>query len=186
MTLIDIETLKEQLTLENVTCDLSDEDLELLLTNLISELTGYINIPINPTNHKEIRRDFHSDIYEVDHYPISEIVSFKIGNKVLTSDDYVLDENKGILYLHSYMSGLLVIEYAACLSDDVINTKINPLLFDMVKYRLNTNFSGDGVMSSVKEGDVSVNYDTSTSLGGLIQSRINDLKNSYSIRIKVI
>ena len=81
---------------------------------------------------------------------------------------------------------MLVIEYVACLSDDVINSKVNPLLFDMLKYRLTTNFSNDGAISSIKEMDTSVNYDTSTSLGNLIQSRINNLKSCYSIRIKVI
>ena len=122
----------------------------------------------------------------MDYYPVSEISNLKIGSKTLTSDDYVLDEEKGILYLHSQLSGMLVIEYVACLSDDVINSKVNPLLFDMLKYRLTTNFSNDGAISSIKEMDTSVNYDTSTSLGNLIQSRINNLKSCYSIRIKVI
>ena len=187
MTLIDVETLKQNLTLENIEYDdYSDEDLELLLNNLIAELTGYGNIPIQPMNHKEIRRNFDGKLYEMDYYPVSEISNLKIGSKTLTSDDYVLDEEKGILYLHSQLSGMLVIEYVACLSDDVINSKVNPLLFDMLKYRLTTNFSNDGAISSIKEMDTSVNYDTSTSLGNLIQSRINNLKSCYSIRIKVI
>ena len=38
MTLIDVETLKQNLTLEKIEHDYSDEDLELLLNNLIAEL----------------------------------------------------------------------------------------------------------------------------------------------------
>ena len=186
MTLIDVETLKTQLALEGVTCELSDEDLQLLLTNVVNELTGTTNVPINPTNHKDIIRRFTGDMLELDYYPVRQITSLKIGSLELTSDDYVLDENLGILYFNSNLSGLLVIEYCCQVSDDVTTNVVNPLVFDIIKYRLTSNFSKDGVMSSMKEGDVSVNFDTSSSLGNLILGRIQDLKNVYSIRIKVL
>lgn len=186
MTLIDVETLKQNLRLENIENDYSDEDLELLLNNLVLELTGYVDIPITPVNHKEIQRNFNGTLYETDHYPVSEISDLKIGSTTLTSDDYVLDDSKGILYFNSQLRGLLVIEYVACLPDDVINSKVNPLLFDMLKYRLTSDFSNDGAVSSIKEMDTTINYDTSSSLGNLIQSRINNLRACYSIRIKVI
>ena len=72
------------------------------------------------------------------------------------------------------------------ISEDMINNVVNPLIFDIIKYRLTTNFSNDGAVSSMKEGDVSVNYDTNSSLGNLIQGRIKDLKNYYSIRIRMV
>lgn len=187
MTLIDVTSLKQQLNIEGVTLeDYSDEELELLLTNLINELIGYTNAPIKPVTHKRIIRDFQSDMLELDYYPITEISSLQIGSKPISSTDYVLDESLGILYFNSILSGLLSCTYVCKLSDVVIDNIINPLVFDMFKYRLTTNFSTTGVMSSVKEGDVQVNYDTSTSLGNLIQSRINNLKATYSIRIKVL
>jgi len=187
MTLIDTTSLKRQLTLEGINHDdYTDEDLELLLTNITHELIGYTNAPITPVTHKRIIRDFKSDMLELDYYPIKEISSLQIGSKNLSDDDYVLDDTLGILYFHSELSGLLSCQYICELSDSVIDNIINPLVFDMVKYRLTTNFSGTGVMSSVKEGDVQVNYDTSTSLGNLIQNRINNLKGTYSIRIKVL
>ena len=187
MSLIDIETLKTNLLLEKIEYDYSDEELELLLNNITAELKGYLgNIPVEPVTHKEIINNFKGSLYEVDYYPVSEVTSFNVGSVELTSDDYVLDEERGILYLHSHMSGLLVIEYVACLSDDVITNKVNPLIFDMLKYRLTSNFTVEGAISSIKEMDTTVSYDTSTSLGNLIQSRINDLKSCYSIRIKVI
>ena len=186
MTLIDLETLKKQLTIEGVTTELSDEQLELLLTNVVNEITGYTNVPIHPTSHKTILRDFDDDMLELDHYPVVEITSLKIGQTELSSDDYVLDEGLGILYFYSHLSGMLNVEYCCQVSDEVINNLINPLIFDIIRYRLTTNFSVEGAMSSVKEGDVQVNYDTSSSLGNLIQSRINDLKGLFSIRIKVL
>lgn len=187
MTLLDIKTLKEQLNLENISYEgFEDSQLELLLTNIINELIGYTNAPINPTTHKRIIRDFKSDMLELDYYPVKEISNITVGSKTLSNDEYVLDETLGILYFNSKLSGLLTCEYVCEVSSDTIDNLINPLVFDMIKYRLTTNFSTNGVMSSVKEGDVSVNYDTSSSLGNLIQSRINNLKMTYSIRIKVL
>lgn len=187
MTLLDIETLKEQLNLENISYDgFEDSQLELLLTNIVKEIIGYTNAPINAVTHKRIIRDFKSDMLELDYYPVSEISSLQIGSKTLSDDDFILDDTLGILYFHSVLSGLLSCQYTCQLSDDVIDNIINPLVFDMIKYRLTTNFSDTGAISSVKEGDVQVNYDTSTSLGNLIQSRINNLKSTYSIRIKVL
>ena len=84
------------------------------------------------------------------------------------------------------MSGMLVVEYVSGLSEKDITGKIIPLIFDMGKYMLSTNFQNTGSISSMKEADVSINYDTSTSLGNLILSRINNLKNSYSCKIKVL
>lgn len=186
MTLINISDLKQQLLLENISHEFTDDKLELLLDNTITELIGYTGLPILPVSHKTIVRKFHSNILELDHYPINEIQSLKIGSTKLSDDDYVLDDTLGILYFNSVLKGLLSCQYTCQLSDDVIDNLINPLVFDMVKYRLTSNFSTTGVMSSIKEGDVSVNYDTSSSLGNLILSRINNLKATYSIRIKVL
>lgn len=181
-----IEQFKAILTLEGISTELSDEDIKLLLESKITELIGYTNIEINPTNHKDIHRNFESNLYEVDFYPVQQICNFKIGSKTLTNDDYVLDEERGILYLRSVMSGMLVIEYVSGLSEKDITGKILPLIFDMGKYMLSTNFQNTGSISSIKEENVSVNYDTSTSLGNLILSRINNLKSSYSCKIKVL
>lgn len=187
MTLIDVNSLKQQLNLEGITYDYSDEDLQLLLTNTINELIGYTNLPITPRNLKQIVKDFNSDRVELDYYPVTRITTLKIGSNTVEEDDYVLDEGLGVLYFDTVLRGLLVVEYVHGLGDDTIDNIVNPLIFDMLKYRLTTNFTTEGVMSSVKEGDVSVNYDTSTSLGNLIYSRINDLKSRYySVRIKVI
>ena len=73
------------------------------------------------------------------------------------------------------------------LPDDAINNLVNPLIVDMIRYGVTTGYSKDGVSTKYKEGDVEVNFDTSTSLGNLIQSRITDLKNKYyNVRIRVV
>ena len=187
MSLINIDSLKTDLELKGITHELTDEQLTLLLQNKTDELAGLTNLPILPTSHKEIRQDFEDERYEVDSYPVSSITSLTIGPYTLNeTEHYTLDESLGIIYFNRLWNGMLVVEYVSCISDDVITQKVNPLLSDMIGYTLLNGFSPVGSVTSMKEGDVSVNYDTSTSLGNLIQSRINDLKNIYSVRIKVL
>lgn len=186
MALIDVTKLKQDLRIYNVTTDLSDQDLELLLNNTILELTGRIGVPIEPEHHKELVRDFKNDMFELTWYPVKQISSIKVGSKTLGSDDYVLDEELGILYFNTTLRGFLVVEYCSCLPDKVIDKKINSLVLDIIRYRLTNGFSLEGSVSSIKEMDTQVNYDTSSSLGNLIESRINNLKSSYSVRIKVL
>ena len=187
MTLITVEDLKTQLTLEGVSYDdFDDSQLELLLNNIKNEIAGYTNAPITPTDHKMIIRGFDDDMVELDYYPVTCISNCKVGSTTLQEKDYFLDETLGILYFNAALTGLLIVEYTCCVSDKVLTEVVNPLMFDMIKYRLGTGFSPNGVLSSVKEGDVSVNYDTGSSLGALILGRINDLKHTYSIRVKVL
>lgn len=183
----DIVTeFKTLLELEQIPYTYTDEELQLLLNNKLSELTTYTGVNITPTTRKEIRRDYTGDMYEVDYYPICNISNFKIGSRTLTSDDYVLDENLGVVYLEYNMSGMLLIEYTSGFTPEMFASQIKPLLFDMAKYQISTGTSELGVLSSVKEGDVQVNYDTGSSLGGLIQSRVQALRSSYQCRVRVI
>ena len=185
--IIDVDVLQEQLDLMNV--DYSDYDtsqLELLLRNTINELIGYTQLPILPQTHKRILRKFRGDFLELDFYPVSNITTFCIGSKTVPDEKYVLDETLGIIYLNNEWYGNLEIEYTCELPESVIDTTVNSLLLDMIRYKLDTGFSKDGDWSSVKEGDVQVNYNVATSLGSLIFDRINRLKSMYNIRLRVI
>ena len=169
-----------------VTTDLSDEDLELLLNQKKSEIIEYTGLELTPTTHTEFRRDFMDDQYMVDFYPVVDVTNCQVGSRTLTVDDYTCDSERGIFYFHSIVNGFLRVEYVSCVGEAVFDLKIKPLLFDMCRYMLTSSNGDVGAMSSIKEGDVQVNYDTSTSLGGLIVSRLNNLKGMYSCRVKVI
>ena len=54
----------------------------------------------------------------------------------------------------------------------------------MIIYSITNNSDGD--ISSIKEGDVSINYDNSTTLGNRINARITDLINRYSARLRML
>lgn len=184
MTIITPAQLKSNLELQGVSdSDLSDcEKLQSLIDLKISEITALTGLAIKPVNRKQIIKNFNHDTFESDWYPVCKVTSFKIGGVELTDDDYVLDENSGIFYLNSIHTGLLVIEYINKLSDEVISSKINPLISDMVLYgftAMDTDTT-NGEISSIHESEQSISYDTSNSLGNRIYARIDGLKSSYS------
>lgn len=182
MTIITPEDLKSNLELQGVTDSVLEdcEKLQSLIDLKINEVTALTGLPVNPVTRKQIIRDFSSNTFQTDWYPICKVISFKIGGVELTDDDYVLDENSGIFYLTSIHTGLLVIEYINKLSDEVISSKINPLISDMVLYGFTAMDTTNGEISSIHEAEQSISYDTSNSLGNRIYTRINNLKSSYS------
>ena len=183
LSLITPEELKNTLKLQGVSdSDLEDESvLKSLIDLKVAEITALTGLPVNPVNRKQIKKDFHGDLFESDWYPIQEVTSFKIDGVELTEDvDYVLDETAGIFYLNSFHNGMLVIEYIHALSDEDIKTKLNPLISDMVLYGFTSLNQNAGEISSIHEADQSVSYDTSNSLGNRIYTRIEGLKASYN------
>ena len=82
------------------------------------------------------------------------------------------------------MSGILVVEYTVQIPDRLYHS-VNSLIFDLIKLNLKNNFE-DTAFSSVKEGDVTVQYDNSNSLPSLIQQRIVELKNMNSCKIRML
>lgn len=187
MTLITPTTLRENLKLQGIAdSDIGDDEtLQSLIDLKVSEITALTGLPVNPVNRKQIIRDFNSDLFESDWYPIKEITSFKIGDNELTTDDYVLDEATGVFYLNRNHAGLLVVEYVQEASEDIINSKINSLISDMVLYGFTALDKNAGEISSIHEAEQSISYDTSNSLGNRIYARINGLKSSYnSCRVK--
>lgn len=187
--LITPTDLKTKLKLQGVDESLLSDDSVLqdwidLKVDEIIELTG---LAIKPVTRKEILRHFKSDLFETNIYPVTAVNSFKINNVELTSDDYVLDENSGIFYLNHSHTGMLVIEYVHCVSQEFVTSKIDPLIVDMLLYAFNdTNHENSkGNISSIHEMDTTINYDTSNSLGNRIYARLESLKKYGACSSKV-
>lgn len=175
------ETTIEENTENNIPDESSnntsnDELREVLKKRLELEL----GLPLTPQSSKKIEPHFDDDCILVENFPIQSITTFKIGNTILSEDDYILDESKGIIYLNNRSSGLLYLEYTFCLSEN----EYDPLLDLMVEYETDTGWNKNA--SSIKEKDVTVNYDTSLGKGALIQSMINDLRNKYSCYVEMV
>ena len=182
MTIITPEQLKTNLELQGISdSDIPDcQKLQSIIDLKVNEITALTGLPVKPVNRKQIIKNFNHDTFESDWYPVCKVTSFKIGGVELTDDDYVLDENSGIFYLNGIHTGLLVIEYINKLSDEVISSKINPLISDMVLYGFTAMDTTNGEISSIHESEQSISYDTSNSLGNRIYARIDGLKSSYS------
>lgn len=154
----------------------SDDLKETLKKRLELEL----GLPLTPKPCKKVEPYFDDDLIMVENFPIQSITSLKIGNKIFNADDYILDESKGIIYLTNHHTGLLHLEYCYGLNED----DYNPLLDLMVEYETDTGWKKDA--SSIKENNVTVNYDTSVGKGARIQSMIADLRNKYSCVVEMI
>lgn len=183
-TLITPEKLRDLLLLRGVTTDLTNSQLETMIKYKITELSGLIGIDIYPTEYTEIRHDFKDNQIILSNYPIYEIIGIYIDNKDVDYCKYTVDETLGIIYFQEVIYGELFVEYTSCLPQSQIQSVFLPLLVDVIEYGLPENKARQGV-SSVKEGDVSVNYNTTDTLGAKIESRINQLK-TYNTRIKVL
>ena len=188
MTLITPEDLKTFLELQGVaSSELEDlTRLQSLIDLKKEEIVSLTGLPVDPITRKQIVKRFRSDVFETDWYPICKVDSFKIDNVELTADeDYVLDENAGIFYLTRIRQGLLIIEYSHKLPDDVITSKVNPLISDMVFYHISNDNHDMGEISSIHEMDTTIQYDTKNNLGSRIYNRIDSLKQSYGYSARV-
>ena len=156
---------------------MTDNDLK---ETLKKRLELELGLPLTPKPCKKVEPYFDDDLIMVENYPIQNITTFKIGCTSLGEEDYILDDSKGIIYLTNHHTGLLHLEYCYGLNED----EYNPLLDLMVEYETDTGWNKNA--SSIKENNVTVNYDTSLGKGALIQSMITDLKNKYSCVVEMI
>ena len=65
----------------------------------------------------------------------------------------------------------------------MIESKIIPILFDSFVYEFDSNPNKNATI--ISEGNSSISYDANHSLKNSINSRIAQLKNSYSARIRL-
>ena len=181
---IDTASLQTFLTSNNI-ISLEDENPDIskygsLLQLQIDKIASETGLELNPTAHTDVDFNFNweSQDYNVRYYPVNEIHQVRVDNKCICPKDYILDKDKGRLhFLKKLPKGeALIVEYMSCESDSYFNSKVLPLAYDMLLYSLDKSPTKNA--SSIKEGDLSVNYDTNTSLNAMIINRLNDLKNS--------
>ncbi|WP_299523275.1 hypothetical protein [uncultured Methanobrevibacter sp.] len=156
---------------------------EELYDYLEKDLESQLGFTFNPQSHTQIEEFDYDRIVPV-FYPIVEIISLNIGSTTIKPTDYILDEEQGIIYLKKHYTGLLNLKYTSGFNKNEYDTVIHPLLNLMMDYFKNNDLNKDA--STVKEGDVSISYDTSISTGALIQNRINNLKKRYNTTVRLI
>ncbi len=164
---------------EEITTPSDDvEDLNKLIENKIS---AYIGVPVKPTNFSQFEK-FDGETVFVETFPFIDVTSLTIDNKEIT--DYVIDKKAGLIYLTQNYSGFLKLDYVAGLTEDEYSIYIKPLVKDIVEYENDSGWTKNA--SSIKEGDVQINLDTSMGKGALIQKSLDDLKNRFNTYMRMI
>jgi len=178
--MFDINEFRTLLKFEGISLDdYTDEELSILINSKINELKGLTEIDIRPTHRRQVNRNFNGDSLRLDFYPVYDLAEITLNHCPIHG--FHVDSDLGIVYFKGNVRGDIEVKYLSGISDDVLNSSIIPLVREMVIYSLTYNKAGVGdAVSSIKEGDVSINYDTNNGRGSRINSRIADLKSRYS------
>ena len=155
----------------------SDEDLK---EKLKKRLELELGLPLTPQLGKQVEQSFEDNVILIEDFPVQNIRTLKIDDKIFTEEDYILDEKEGCIYLKENHKGFLYLEYCYCLP----KSEYEPLLDLMVEYESDNSWNKDA--SSIKENNVTVSYDTSVGKGARIQTMIADLRNRYHCYVEMI
>ena len=166
------------------TSSYSEDELNQLKTSIKHRISAHVGVPITPTSFTQVEKKFNGDSLIVDNYPVREIHSIKIGNEKLNNKDYTLDKDAGLIYFKRHYHGFLVLKYICCISDEQMLMYINPLVDEILEYDLDVGWTKNA--SSIKEGDVQINLDTSIGKGALIQKKLDDLKSMFNMYMRMI
>lgn len=158
----------------------SIENEDLLKEKLLKRLEVEVGLPLIPKSAKELETNFQGSEILLSHYPLKEIKELKIDGETIDLDDVIILEDEGTVHLPREYSGDLYVEYTYGLPEN----EFIPIVDLMMEYELDDDWKKD--VSSVKEINVSVSYDTSLSKGATIQNMINDLRNRYNCLVRMI
>ena len=195
---IDLNKLKILLKFDGIDVDFSDEELEILVKSKLVELESLIGVKIFPSDKTKVMRKFKGRLLELNYYPVLSVVDVFVNDKCLPDCEYNVNYNLGIIYFRKYHFGSIRVNYTIGFDDVDFEYLILPLLKDMVGYsirygKVNEMYGGiNGIASSLKEGDVSINF-SSNNLNGVgvygydggINNRIEDLKKKYGYSARV-
>lgn len=166
------------------TTNYSEEELNKLKDSIKHRISAHVGVPITPTSFTQVEKKFHGDSLIVDNYPVREIHSIIIDDEKLNDNDYTLDKDAGLIYFKKHHQGFLVLKYICCISDEQMLMYIDPLVEEILEYDLDVGWTKNA--SSIKEGDVQINLDTSIGKGALIQNKLDDLKSMFNMYMRMI
>jgi len=151
-------------------------------TDLIEKkISTYIGVPVKPTECSQFEK-FDGETVFVETFPFIKVCSLTIDNAEIT--EYTIDNKAGLIYLNQHYSGFLKLDYVAGLTKDEYSLYIEPLVNDIREYENDSGWTKNA--SSIKEGDVQINLDTSIGKGALIQKNLDDLKNRFNTYMRMI
>ena len=184
---MDLKLLKEYLKSYGLIISISDTELESLYNLEIKILEGESGVSLSEKTHKITDIDnkkFNQVNYLLPDYPVKQLISIKIDNQSLGSEDYLLDSGNGIIHWRRVLSGnVLEIIYTSILDESLMKL-CESIIYDRILYNLGDK---SDMISSIKEGDLSLTYNNTNSTSLRLKSNydllINQLNNG---RIRLV
>lgn len=154
---------------------------DVLRGKLLKRLEVEVGLPLIPKSAKELERNFKGSEIVLSYFPVRSVELIRIDGNALDLDKVIIMEDEGTIHLpREYSGDVLYVEYTYGLPPE----SFDPIVDLMIEHELDTDWRKD--VSSVKEINVSVSYDTSVSRGATINNMINDLRNSYNCLVRMI
>lgn len=197
--LISVEDLKLLFKFNNIQTTLTDDELEQLITMNQNSMLAELGITLKPVQHKYAVYPNYTEPRKQTRVPLTlplthvkSIDEIRINGKILVEDvDYDFDELNSIIYLkprfyHGFwhwwwywfwdIALVVKVTYTTQLDDDVILDLLGSLLGDIVTYNQMSSRVRD--VKSIKEGDVTVSWDTDANNVHTLPKVIADKKNN--------
>ena len=195
---VDVDKLKTLLKLDGVVVDYNSYEWDILIDSKIDELESLIGTHIKPYDKSRVIGRFKGKLLELSDYPILEVVNIYVNDVRLRNCEYNINKDLGIIYFKHFLRGSVKVQYIVGFSERDFDYIIFPLLKDMIGYSIvysnvKNQYGGlSGFASSLKEGDVSINFSSNNQSGlgsygydGGINNRIDELKKKYSCSARV-
>lgn len=169
---------------------LTDSEFDNIVKYYTDYITSELGINLGETERTDtnLYAELSSGYYLLQYFPVSSIESITINylnsEKIITEDKYDVDKLDGIIKFHEYYDDdKIIVKYTTSLTK-YVELKIQSLLFDMLIYCFIPENEKD--VTSIHEGDVSINFNSANSLGSKINTEISNLKNILNSRVQMI
>ena len=121
-------------------------------------------------------KKFNKKNYLINDYPITEIKEIKIDNKTIQQNQYLINLESGIIRWKTPQDGdTLKITYTKTIKTETLQ-QIENLILNLITYQLTENPD----IQTIKEGDVSITYNTNNNLSNKIKEQLENLKNAQN------
>lgn len=189
---ITIDEVKANLKANGIdTTSLTDDTIQQMIDYATKRIISLTGIDHNPVTRNDV--DLYPSPtlknYLLPYYPVTSIESIRINNeKELTTDDYYLDQENGIIkfktpeIIFPEDFEILSITYTTKVTETYWENNVEPVILDLITYQNNPIYTNGGIASSISEGDVSVSYDNTSSVYTIFYKNLmNNIENLKTI-----
>lgn len=156
----------------------TDAQLQIFIDNAKSVIgEDYVN----STEHEDYVEKISCRKYMTNYYPVvvDSVVVIVDGEQV-TAKKITTD---GIIYFDEQVNGEFTCTYLQGIDTTLVDEAIVNISLYMIQEQ-----SGNGAISSINEGDISVSYDTNSiaTSSNRISQMLNDIRGKYKARVRLI